>query len=27
MIHTGDYTIPQIKQWLTGAGIPVRQKW
>jgi len=27
MIHTGEYTIPQIKKELTAAGIPVRQKW
>ena len=27
MIHTGDYTIRQIKQELTEAGIPIRRKW
>jgi imidazole glycerol-phosphate synthase subunit HisF len=27
MIHTGDYTIPQIKQALAEAGIPIRRKW
>lgn len=27
MIHTGDYTIPQIKQFLAAAGIPTRQVW
>jgi len=27
MIHTGDYTIPQIKQELADAGIPIRMKW
>jgi cyclase len=27
MIHTGDYTIPQIKQELVDAGIPIRQQW
>lgn len=27
MIHTGDYTIPQIKQELVAYGIPIRQKW
>jgi cyclase len=27
MIHTGDYTIPQIKQELVAAGIPIRQNW
>ena len=27
MIHTGDYTIPQIKQELAAAGIPVRLIW
>lgn len=27
MIHTGDYTIPQIKQYLDEAGIPVRTTW
>ncbi|OVE75932.1 imidazole glycerol phosphate synthase subunit HisF [bacterium E08(2017)] len=27
MIHTGEYTIPQIKQELIEAGIPIRQKW
>jgi len=27
MIHTGDYTIPQIKQALSDAGIPIRMTW
>jgi cyclase len=27
MIHTGEYTIPQIKQELIAAGIPIRKKW
>jgi cyclase len=27
MIHTGDYTIPQIKKFLHEAGIPVRMTW
>ncbi len=27
MIHTGEYTIPQIKRELVEAGIPIRQKW
>lgn len=27
MIHTGEYTIPQIKQDLMAAGIPIRKKW
>lgn len=27
MIHTGKYTIKQIKDELTEAGIPIRQKW
>jgi cyclase len=27
MIHTGDYTIPQIKQFLAAAGVPTRQVW
>ena len=27
MIHTGDYTIPQIKQELVDAGIPIRKQW
>jgi len=27
MIHTGEYTIPQIKDELAAAGIPIRQKW
>jgi len=27
MIHTGEYTIPQIKLDLIAAGIPIRQKW
>ncbi len=27
MIHTGEYTIPQIKQELIAAGIPTRRKW
>jgi cyclase len=27
MIHTGQYTIPQIKQELIAAGIPIRRKW
>ena len=27
MIHTGEYTIPQIKQELMADGIPIRKKW
>lgn len=27
MIHTGDYTIPQIKDALHAAGVPVRLTW
>lgn len=27
MIHTGDYTIPRIKEDLRAAGIPVRMRW
>ena len=27
MIHTGEYTIPQIKQELLASGIPIRKKW
>lgn len=27
MIHTGDYTLPDIKTALAAAGIPVRQTW
>lgn len=27
MIHSGEYTIPQIKAALVAAGIPVRRKW
>jgi cyclase len=27
MIHSGDYTISQIKKELITAGIPIRQKW
>ena len=27
MIHTGDYTIPQIKQSLADSGIPIRMTW
>lgn len=27
MIHRGEYTIPQIKEELAAAGIPVRKKW
>lgn len=27
MIHTGEYTIPKIKQELIAAGIPTRKKW
>lgn len=27
MIHTGEYTIPQIKRELHAAGIPVRRHW
>ncbi len=27
MIHTGDYTIPQIKAELAAAGVPVRNTW
>jgi cyclase len=27
MIHTGEYTIPGIKQDLIAAGIPIRKRW
>jgi cyclase len=27
MIHTGEYTIPQIKQELSAAGVPIRKRW
>ncbi|MBT3191354.1 MAG: imidazole glycerol phosphate synthase subunit HisF [Verrucomicrobia bacterium] len=27
MIHSGDYTIPQIKEALIEVGIPIRQRW
>ena len=27
MIHTGEYTLPQIKQDLIAAGIPIRKRW
>ncbi|MCL5104061.1 MAG: imidazole glycerol phosphate synthase subunit HisF [Armatimonadetes bacterium] len=27
MIHTGEYTIAQIKDVLVGAGVPIRMKW
>lgn len=27
IIHTGNYTIPQIKEFLHAAGIPVRMTW
>jgi cyclase len=27
MIHTGEYTIRQIKDELIAAGVPIRQKW
>ena len=27
MIHTGEYTIRQIKDELNAAGIPIRKKW
>lgn len=27
MLHTGEYTIPRIKEELAGAGIPVRKNW
>ena len=27
MIHTGEYTIPQIKKDLSAAGLPIRQRW
>ena len=27
MIHTGEYTIAQIKEELARAGVPVRRKW
>ena len=27
MIHTGEYTIPQIKEELAAAGVPVRKNW
>ena len=27
MIHTGEFTIPQIKEELAAAGVPVRKSW
>jgi hypothetical protein len=27
MIHTGEYTIAQIKESLIADGIPIRKKW
>ena len=27
MVHYGDYTIPEIKEYLHGAGIAVRRRW
>jgi cyclase len=27
MIHTGDYTIPQIKEALVALGVPIRRRW
>ncbi|MDA0990861.1 MAG: imidazole glycerol phosphate synthase subunit HisF [Verrucomicrobia bacterium] len=27
MIHTGDYTIPQLKQALAEAAVPIRKQW
>jgi cyclase len=27
MVHTGEYTIAQIKDELIKAGLPIRQKW
>jgi len=27
MIHTGEYTIPRIKEELAAAGIPIRKEW
>ena len=27
MVHTGEYTIPQIKKDLIAAGIPIRKRW
>lgn len=27
MIHTGEYAIPQIKDYLVKAGIPIRRNW
>ena len=27
MIHTGEFTIPDIKRELAEAGVPIRQKW
>ncbi|MDD5520818.1 MAG: imidazole glycerol phosphate synthase subunit HisF [Kiritimatiellae bacterium] len=27
MIHTGKYTIPQIKEYLRNEAVPVREKW
>ena len=27
MIHTGDFTIAQIKEAMDGAGLPVRRSW
>ena len=27
ILHTGKFTIPQIKKELTEAGVPVRKQW
>jgi len=27
MIHTGEFTIPQIKNYLAQKGVPIRKKW
>jgi cyclase len=27
MVHYGDYTLPQIKEYLSGAGVPVRTRY
>jgi cyclase len=27
MIHTGEFTIPQIKSACVAAGVPIRQTW
>ena len=27
MIHRGEYTIPEIKQELLAAGVPIRHAW